>query len=100
MDEHFRPVPSYFHTHLFHMPLGFFGNFDAPWEGHERVVKENEDGYRELMLKDDTLVSASFLGGRPEPVPFLHLLETGRAPPGGMTPLLDDDFDMESLWYL
>ena len=99
-EERFQPVPSYFHTQLFDVPLGFFGSFDAPEEGYRRVVREDEDGYRELVLKDDTLVGASFLGGRPEPPPFLHLLETGRALPGDMARLLDDDFDMENLWYL
>jgi len=99
-DETFDPWPSYYHTMLFDIPLGFFGDYDASRGDHQRVVRETEEGYQELALKDGRLRGASFLGGRPWPPPFLHLMRTGRRPKGGYDQLLNDDFDLESLWYL
>ena len=96
----FDPWPTFFHTLLFDMPVGLFGEYDAPAEGHERLVRETGSGYRELVLREGQLVGASFLGGRPPPPPFFHLMCSGHEPPGGYEQLLDDDFDHESLWYL
>ena len=99
-DETFDPWPMYYHTHLFGIPLGFFGSFDAPEEGHQRIIKETDDSYRELVLKDGKLIGASFLGGRSFPPPLLRLMRTGRVDGFDPKDLLDDSFDQESLWYL
>ena len=104
-DDIFYPWPMYFHTHLFGTPLGFFGSFDAPKEGHERIVRETDDSYREFVLskEDGRIVGASFLGGRPFPPPLLRLMERmrdGEHIDLDPASLLDDSFDQESLWYL
>ena len=98
--ERFKPWPSYYHSHLFGKPLGFFGDYDAPEEGHTRLVKETGDHYRELVLRDGKLVGASFFGKRPWPAPFIHLMTTKKTPPGGFEALLEEDYDFEGLWYL
>ena len=97
----FDPWPIYYHTFLFNIPLGFFGEFDASLKGYDRVFKESKDiGYRELVIKEGILVGGSFLGGRPFPPPFFHMMKTKKAPKGDYKNLLNDDFDFESLWYL
>lgn len=99
-DESYEPWPMYYHTHLFDMPLGFFGSFNAQEEGHERIITETDDGYRELVLKNGKIVGASFFGGRPFPPPFLRLMKLGKMADVDPKELLEDTFDQESLWYL
>ncbi|MDP6154728.1 MAG: FAD-dependent oxidoreductase [Candidatus Thermoplasmatota archaeon] len=98
-NEVFDPYPSFYHTYLFDVPLGFFGDFDTPGEDYDRVTRKTDDGYRELVIKNNRLVGASFMGGRPSPPPFLHLMKSGKKIRGGFRQLLDDDFDIERLWY-
>ncbi len=100
-NENFDPVPSFYHTYLFGVPLGFFGDFDAYGEGYERLIRKTDDsGYGELVIGNGRLVGASFLGGRPFPPPFIHLMRSGKTIPGGFGQLLKDGFDMEGLWYI
>ena len=81
-------------------PLGFFGDFDAVGEDYHRIIRKTDKEYRDLVIKNGSLVGASFMGGRPAPPPFVHLMRSGKKIPGGFNQLLDDDFDMERLWYL
>ena len=99
-EENFDPSPSFYHTYLFDVPLGFFRNFDAQGEDYDRLIRKTDEGYRELVIKNDRLVGASFMGGRPFPAPFIHMMKSGKKIPGGFRQLLDDDFDLERLWYL
>jgi len=99
-DENFDPFPSFYHTYLFGVPLGFFGDFDADEKKYDRVIKKTDDGYKEIVIENGRLVGASFMGGRPFPPAFIHLMKTGKKIPGGLEELLDDGFDLESLWYI
>jgi NADPH-dependent 2,4-dienoyl-CoA reductase/sulfur reductase-like enzyme len=104
-DETFDPWPMYYHTLLFDIPLGFFGSFDAPEEGHERIVRQTDDGYREIVLSKENgrIMGASFLGGRPVPPPRIRIMKKMRdGEKLYLDPklLLEDTFDQESLWYL
>ncbi len=99
-DDVFDPWPRYFHTNLFDIPYGFFGRYDAAGPGISRKTRVTEDSYRELVLEDGAVVGASFMGGRPEPTPFLYFLRSGGNFPGDPKELLKDDFDFEQLWYL
>ena len=64
-------------SHAYHSMYALLGRFDsAPSEGYELLIcSQDEDNYEKLVLKDDKIVGALFIGSMKNVWPVKQLIE-------------------------